>query len=78
MAYAARILQEQLQTFINFEEPKDQSPADEAEDLPFSRNLLRKVDELELSVRSANCLNYTNYGGVLRGGVMGPPGYNSQ
>jgi DNA-directed RNA polymerase subunit alpha len=35
-----------LQTFINFEEPKDQSPADEAEDLPFSRNLLRKVDEL--------------------------------
>ncbi|MGB2262511.1 MAG: DNA-directed RNA polymerase subunit alpha, partial [Candidatus Puniceispirillaceae bacterium] len=60
VAYAARILQEQLQTFINFEEPKDQSPADEAEDLPFSRNLLRKVDELELSVRSANCLKNDN------------------
>ena len=49
-----------MQTFINFEEPKDQSPADEAEDLPFSRNLLRKVDELELSVRSANCLKNDN------------------
>ena len=60
VAYAARILQEQLQTFINFEEPKEQSPADEAEDLPFSRNLLRKVDELELSVRSANCLKNDN------------------
>ena len=60
VAYAARILQEQLQTFINFEEPKDQSPVDEAEDLPFSRNLLRKVDELELSVRSANCLKNDN------------------
>ncbi len=60
VAYVARILQEQLQTFINFEEPKEQSPADEAEDLPFSRNLLRKVDELELSVRSANCLKNDN------------------
>jgi DNA-directed RNA polymerase subunit alpha len=50
VAFAARILQEQLQTFINFEEPKDQTPADEAEDLPFSRNLLRKVDELELQI----------------------------
>ena len=60
VAFAARILQEQLQTFINFEEPKDQTPADEAEDLPFSRNLLRKVDELELSVRSANCLKNDN------------------
>ena len=43
VAYAARILQEQLQTFINFEEPKgEQAPAEP--ELPFSRNLLRKVD----------------------------------
>ena len=51
VAYAARILQEQLQPFINFEEPKEQPSDGENEDLPFSRNLLRKVDELELSVR---------------------------
>ena len=49
VAYAARILQEQLQTFINFEEPKEQPSEEDGEDLPFSRNLLRKVDELELS-----------------------------
>jgi DNA-directed RNA polymerase subunit alpha len=60
VAYAARILQEQLQTFINFEEPKEQPSEDDGEDLPFSRNLLRKVDELELSVRSANCLKNDN------------------
>ena len=59
MAYAARILQEQLQTFINFEEPKGEPTPAEPE-LPFSRNLLRKVDELELSVRSANCLKNDN------------------
>ena len=60
VAYAARILQEQLQTFINFEEPKEQPSEDDSEDLPFSRNSLRKVDELELSVRSANCLKNDN------------------
>ena len=60
VAYAARILQDQLQTFINFEEPKgDPTPAEP--ELPFSRNLLRKVDELELSVRSANCLKKRQY-----------------
>ena len=59
VAYAARILQEQLQTFINFEEPKGE-PAPSEPELPFSRNLLRKVDELELSVRSANCLKNDN------------------
>lgn len=60
VAYAARILQDQLQVFINFEEP-DQATAGEQEDeLPFNRNLLRKVDELELSVRSANCLKNDN------------------
>lgn len=59
VAYAARILQDQLQVFINFEEADDSS--DEKEDeLPFNRNLLKKVDELELSVRSANCLKNDN------------------
>ena len=44
---------------INFEEPKG-DPAPSEPELPFSRNLLRKVDELELSVRSANCLKNDN------------------
>lgn len=60
VAYAARILQDQLQVFINFEEPKAASEAVIEESLPFNRNLLRKVDELELSVRSANCLKNDN------------------
>ena len=60
VAYAARIMQDQLQPFINFEEPQLEATADEVEELPFNRNLLRKVDELELSVRSANCLKNDN------------------
>ncbi|MAM34856.1 MAG: DNA-directed RNA polymerase subunit alpha [Micavibrio sp.] len=60
VAFAARILQEQLQVFINFEEPKETKAKEEEEVLPFNRNLLRKVDELELSVRSANCLKNDN------------------
>jgi DNA-directed RNA polymerase subunit alpha len=60
IAYAARILQDQLQLFINFEEPNQSVEKDEAKELPFNRNLLRKVDELELSVRSANCLKNDN------------------
>ncbi len=60
IAYAARILQDQLQTFINFEEPQAHSESKKESDLPFNRNLLRKVDELELSVRSANCLKNDN------------------
>lgn len=60
LALAARILQDQLQLFINFEEPKHETAEDAASDLPFNRNLLRKVDELELSVRSANCLKNDN------------------
>ncbi|MEM9262438.1 MAG: DNA-directed RNA polymerase subunit alpha [Pseudomonadota bacterium] len=59
-AYAARILQDQLQIFVNFDEPKKESAADEREELPFNPALLRKVDELELSVRSANCLKNDN------------------
>lgn len=60
VAYAARILQDQLQIFINFEEPKQQEEEKEEDTLPFNRNLLKKVDELELSVRSANCLKNDN------------------
>ncbi len=60
VAYAARILQDQLQLFINFEEPESRASEESASELPFNRNLLRKVDELELSVRSANCLKNDN------------------
>ena len=60
MALAARILQDQLQLFINFDEPQKAAQEDLRDDLPFNRNLLRKVDELELSVRSANCLKNDN------------------
>jgi len=60
VALAARILQDQLQLFINFDEPRQAAAATVEDDLPFNRNLLRKVDELELSVRSANCLKNDN------------------
>jgi len=60
VALAARILQDQLQLFINFEEPQAHRAEDSLEEMPFNRHLLRKVDELELSVRSANCLKNDN------------------
>ena len=60
VALGARILQDQLQLFINFEEPRAASEEERPADLPFNKNLLRKVDELELSVRSANCLKNDN------------------
>lgn len=60
VAYAARIMQDQLQVFVNFEEPKEEKEREEAEELPFNKNLLKKVEELELSVRSANCLKNDN------------------
>ena len=60
VAYASRILQDQLQLFINFEEPQQAVETEEKAELPFNKNLLRKVDELELSVRSANCLKNDN------------------
>ncbi|MDP3377998.1 MAG: DNA-directed RNA polymerase subunit alpha, partial [Brevundimonas sp.] len=61
VAFASRILQDQLQIFITFDEPKavvEQS--DGKPELPFNPALLKKVDELELSVRSANCLKNDN------------------
>ncbi len=60
VALAARILQDQLQLFINFEEPETRVEEERPSELPFNKNLLRKVDELELSVRSANCLKNDN------------------
>ena len=60
VAFSARIMQDQLNNFINFEEPEEEEVPEVLEDLPFNRNLLRKVDELELSVRSANCLKNDN------------------
>jgi DNA-directed RNA polymerase subunit alpha len=57
LAFAARILQDQLTIFINFEEETDiAEPLEEAIEGKVNENLYRPVDELELSVRSANCL----------------------
>ncbi len=71
VAYAARILQDQLALFVHFEDamPAGGSPmigmaaahqADEGDTNQLNRYLLKKVDELELSVRSANCLKNDN------------------
>jgi DNA-directed RNA polymerase subunit alpha len=71
LAYAARILQDQLQLFVNFDEPQTVSHApataamagatvEDASGTSINRHLLKKVDELELSVRSANCLKNDN------------------
>ncbi len=60
VAFAARILQDQLRLFINFEEQEVEDKKEEKSDLKFSPYLLKKVDELELSVRSANCLKNDN------------------
>ena len=60
IALASRILQDQLQPFINFDEPEAQQDQTASEKLSFNSNLLKKVEELELSVRSANCLKNDN------------------
>jgi DNA-directed RNA polymerase subunit alpha len=60
IAYAARILQDQLEIFVNFEEPRKEVVQESIPDLAFNPALLKKVDELELSVRSANCLKNDN------------------
>jgi DNA-directed RNA polymerase subunit alpha len=59
VAYAAKILKDQLTIFINFDEELEPKPEEEARDKQrpkFNENLYRSVEELELSVRSANCL----------------------
>ena len=73
LAYAARILQDQLQLFVHFDDsqirsapamigtPSAASPVEaQADTNQLNRYLLKKVDELELSVRSANCLKNDN------------------
>jgi DNA-directed RNA polymerase subunit alpha len=60
VAYAARILQDQLTVFVNFEEPSKEKSQEAVPELAFNPALLKKVDELELSVRSANCLKNDN------------------
>jgi len=61
VAYAAKIIKEQLTVFINFDETEEpviaETPKEEAK---LNENLFRSVDELELSVRSANCLQQAN------------------
>jgi len=59
VAYAAKIFKEQMTIFINFDEdlePEPDKDADEQQKPKFNENLYRSVEELELSVRSANCL----------------------
>jgi DNA-directed RNA polymerase subunit alpha len=60
VAYGARILQDQLSIFVNFDEPESAGRDSEENALEFNPLLLKKVDELELSVRSANCLKNDN------------------
>ena len=61
VAHAAKILKEQLVIFITFEEEEEAEGTKEPEDNQvLNENLFRSVDELELSVRSANCLKHAN------------------
>ncbi|MDX3930051.1 MAG: DNA-directed RNA polymerase subunit alpha [Shinella sp.] len=60
IAFAARILQDQLSVFVNFDEPQKETEEESVTELAFNPALLKKVDELELSVRSANCLKNDN------------------
>ena len=60
VAYAARIFQDQLSLFVNFDEPKEIEKTPKIIEPEFNKNLLKKVDELELSVRSMNCLKNDN------------------
>ena len=61
VAFAAKILKDQLSIFINFEETEEAPyQGESSENEPINENLFRSVDELELSVRSANCLQNAN------------------
>jgi len=60
IAFAAKILKEQLSIFINFEEQAEAPTLHVDEPEPLNPNLFKSVDELELSVRSANCLQNAN------------------
>ena len=60
VAYSAKIFQDQLSMIINFDEPQEVTIREKPTEPEFNKNLLRKVDELELSVRSMNCLKNDN------------------
>ena len=60
VAFAARIFQDQLSMFVNFEDPKEIPKQKVSKGPEFNKNLLKKVEELELSVRSMNCLKNDN------------------
>lgn len=60
IALAARILKDQLNPFINFDDPVEVEAVAEEDELSIPKNLLRKVSDLELSVRAANCLKNDN------------------
>jgi DNA-directed RNA polymerase subunit alpha len=63
LAYAAKILKEHMANFINFDEQTAEPEIEEPEDddnPPLNENLFRTVEDLELSVRSANCLKNAN------------------
>jgi DNA-directed RNA polymerase subunit alpha len=56
LAFSAKILKEQVQIFVNFTEEEEPTMAEEAMAEEWPEALFKRVDELELSVRSANCL----------------------
>ena len=60
VAFAARIFQDQLSMFVNFEDPKEVPKPTTSTEPEFNKNLLKRVEELELSVRSMNCLKNDN------------------
>lgn len=60
LALASKILQDQLQVFVKFKCDAEVEEQEEDDDIPFNPNLLRKVSDLELSVRSQNCLKNDN------------------
>ena len=60
VAMSAKILQDQFQKFVNFEDEEDEENEVDEVTLPFNINLLKRVDDLELSVRSMNCLRNDN------------------
>lgn len=60
VAFSAKILKEQLQIFINFDEEEEPVIEETEPEEEWNENLFKMVDELELSVRSANCLQNAN------------------
>ena len=60
VAYSARIFQDQLSMFINFDDPKEVVKEVKSSEPEFNKDLLKRVEELELSVRSMNCLKNDN------------------